>query len=309
MNACWRVGIGVMALVATNLLLDIGLAFWGAERLPGEFLVNATLEAVRYSQVMLLALWLGLGEVKWYWRLLLVAPVTIGVGMSYVLGMTLSPTFRSVQGLRIAPGGKVDMSHILVHVTVLLGAVSAVLPLRRMKKWRLSWRELVLPFESNQFRIADLMCWMVVIGCFLCSLRLLKLYWNETARSDWLVQFLSHIAFPMACYSVITTGSMLAAFAIRNRRQAMVALLVATLLIGGAISGVSAYQLANRAAGRRNSRLSWIPGGKLISFPVGMTVSLSNWLVLAGFGCRLMTPTTNRAAADSCGEGKISAIA
>ena len=147
------------ALVVANLALDYGL--WCCTRSQG-FLGYLSPIAIGapLAQILLLALWLSCGETRWPWRLGLSVLLAALLGAAAMLGAGFDPI-----GMIFVP--------ILLEI-LLLALVALLLPLRRLRGWRLTKSADTTAGPRSRFRISDLLLWMLVIGVPLALVRVLR---------------------------------------------------------------------------------------------------------------------------------------
>jgi hypothetical protein len=160
-------GLTLSALVAANLALDFGLFY--CERLDG-FLGLLFLIAVgiALSQIMLLAVWLTCMEGAWPWRFGTPITLTALIGYTAALGLGIEAL-----AMLVFP---------LAFQFPLFGLVALLWPLCRMRGWRLAKGESVPGVRHGQFRIADLLAWMTIIGVFLALVRWLFMSGGSAGR-------------------------------------------------------------------------------------------------------------------------------
>ncbi len=153
----------LLALVLANLALDCGLAWFlrSDDMALAIFLLAIFLVAIGVvlGQTLLLAFWIAFSEGRWQWQL--VVPTLLAASLAAACALTA--------GLGLA-----EAAIVAVFLQVVLWTlVALLLPLRRVRRWRLTRGDSALPTEHSQFRIRDLLIWTLVIGVPLALVRLL----------------------------------------------------------------------------------------------------------------------------------------
>jgi len=291
MNAVWRVRTGLAGLILSNLLAPFVVSYWTYKGLPGALVVGGLQGSLEISQLLLLALWLALGDSKWYWRLLLVLTLAIGIGWARVWAQALGAAEAS-SNLEVAAGD-------LGQVSYLLAGLSLVLPLRLIRNWRWTARLTALAPATWQFRLADVMLWMLPIGGFLWTMRLLDSFWVDERPQMYLLWFLRYDALPALCYVAITMTGLLAANATRRGWLRLLILsLSLTLLISSTFAIREAYRLAPHIQFYKSQPLPpqiyesfyWLPLATFVAYLPPLLVGLINGVVMRRLGYRLVRP-------------------
>jgi len=158
-----KTAAALVTLVLGNLLLNGGLGWLlrSDDIQQAIFLVAMFLIAIglQLGQTMLLAFWISLSDERWYWR----CAVPALLSMSLVMAGTFSA------GLGLAESGLVA----LVVQGLLWILVALLLPLRRLRGWRLRKGNSAQPVEQKRYGSRDLLIWMMVIAVPLAIFRLL----------------------------------------------------------------------------------------------------------------------------------------
>jgi hypothetical protein len=192
------------ALAMGNLLFDVGLFWLAGEDPRGWRIIFQAGIAIFFSQPILLGIWLGLGDGRWYLRLAAGIALTLGLAQTITLGMALSATARKQHELN--PAAMIAF----VMIAMLLATSVAVIPLRRIRNWRLTWEQLVCLPATRQFQLGDLLLWMIPISGTLAVLRFL---WSTD--DNFAGQF-GEFTLVTAGMAAIVLASMMAAFARRS---------------------------------------------------------------------------------------------
>lgn len=284
MNGRARVVLGLAALFAANLSV-MTATFWFAEAYgPVNNWAGQVGAGFLFGQVLMLGLWLTLGDGKWYWRLAL----TCGASMMIAHSLAWGEAMRSAHA---RPAEDQSAWVVLVLLAILLLSFAALWPVRQLAKWRLSWQdETDRVSSSRQFAIGDLLFWMVPIGGVLAGFRFLTGISGEDANGLF--------RFILQCLGMVllSVTALRAAFG-RERLALRVGVpVVLTLVLVGTFAGVSFWE-------RFNVSTSTIPWQSRVgpafwravpeSLPplgVAMTVLL-NCIALRGLGCHLVWPT------------------
>jgi hypothetical protein len=290
--------LAVAGLLLANLILDIGLVWYGMHyqpALPAANFVRRLQFPLYVMQVLLVGCWLTLGEAKLYWRLLLAAIAAMSIASS--------PAWATLVGPKLPPGGSGPTERFvlfsLLFFAILLAAVVILLPVRRVANWRLTFQPTAAEFVARQFRVAELMLWMIPIGGFLAIVRLYLLVGRQLG-SDPTQFWMPHVeilALAPLAFTVVVS-----ALATRKHRQAAVLLACLTLLIASAFAAFEYFRLAKlmtqvspsplpaRWIAAQNSRMFWQPLEYLITYITTMLVGLVNCLALRALGWRLSRP-------------------
>jgi len=240
-----RIAFGIVAQLLMNLLLVLGVV-WYTEytegNRPGSNWIGHALMGAVLGQIALVGSWLALGDGRWYWRMLI----------AMVLMMCLARSF----GWAAEWGGNQenadDWARIaFLFIFVLLATCVLVLPLRRMRQWRLTWQNGIESTLAPQFQISDILLWMVPIGGFLAVMRFMG-----SLVDDGLSSLLDSL-LPLAELAALTWCAMLAAFATRHRIAATFAVLLLALLLGVACAAPDVYADARRAQSVVRGPIAW----------------------------------------------------
>jgi len=284
------------ALLLGNVLIDFGLVWYVGKNLPGSNVLDRAVMSILFSQVLLLGFWLALGDTKWYWRLVVTVPATMLVAQSVVWGSR--DNLKSSNLDRAAYFGLLA----LIFLTALVAVFVFLIPLRRLRKWRLTWQRVAEGPTVQQFHIGDLMLWMVPIGVLLAAVHLMATL--DQTQGKGLIDLLLNLAGLAA----IEWSAMLTAFATRRRYLALLYLVVFTLVVGSAFAAAGAYQLVRSIESRAVVTLPWMyyfqqacwrSAAVLFSFVAAALVGLVNCLILRVLGCQLMLSAKQEAMTDS----------
>jgi hypothetical protein len=240
-----RIVLGVVALLLANLLIVLGLAWHTERNSPGsQWLGYAVMSAV-LSQIILCGVWLGLGDGRWYWRILI----------SVVFMMALAKCFgwaSEWNGKSHDQGNAEEWPRIaFFFIFVLLVTCAVVLPLRRLRQWRLTWQTGFEAAATPQFQIGDILVWMIPIGAVLGLMRFLA----SLIDNGW--QSLLDALLPLAEMAALTWCAMLAAYATRRRVLTAIALLCLALLMGSAFATPDIYRGVLRAQAVVRGPIAW----------------------------------------------------
>ena len=227
------VALAIVSLVLVNLLADVGLMWLSDKYFRGSSWLDIIPVGVILGQLLLLALWLGLGDGRWYLRL--VVSVALTLSMAKTIGIAELLSSRSRQDYN--PGR--SMMIAFMFLAMLLATSCFAFVLRRMRSWRLTWQEIVSGPATSQFQVGDTLMWMIVIGGALASIRFLV-----TIDEDFPSQFLDIGVFSVKT-TMVVLGAMAAAFSTR-RVRAVIFLALAVLLIGATFAVPDAYDSVQR---------------------------------------------------------------
>jgi len=158
-----RIATSLIALALGNLALDGGLGclLRSNDMRWAIFLVANLLIVVglQLGQTMLLAFWISFSDERWYWR----CAVPALVSASLVAACALC----AGSGLGDSILGALAVQGLLWIL------VAFLVPLRRLRSWRLKRGGNSLPAEQKQYGIRDLLIWMAVIAVPLAIVRFL----------------------------------------------------------------------------------------------------------------------------------------
>lgn len=266
---------GIVALVAVNLAWNIGISWCLRSEDVAWALVLVALLFVSFgtlvAQTFVLAIWMSFSEVRWHWRW--AVPVLIVIALSTACGLGA--------GADILQAAAAALS-----LLVLLGLLVALLvPLRRVRGWRLTARQNAMPGEVGRFRISDLLIWMVVIALPLAIVRFIATHlsandFNPGVRA---------IALSLLLLLPLLWLALLTAFAPRERQTHLLA--SAALAYAAVVTGLAAIlvypSLEDLLWPLPGWYVVWITGA---FFASGATVALKCCLALRAFGYRLRRP-------------------
>jgi hypothetical protein len=184
----------LLALVAANLALDFGL--WhsdGVDGFLGLFLFVPFGTAL--SQVMLLAVWFTCMEGPWWWQFGVPIMLTAWIGYTAAIGL---PT------MRVEPWALLVFPLIFQFPLFVLAAL--LWPLCRMRGWRLASDPSAPSGPRGQFRIADVLIWMTIIGVLLAFVRFLFMSGRGAGSGIWLL--LAFVLLPIPLLWTALTASL-----------------------------------------------------------------------------------------------------
>ena len=278
------VAFGIALLVAVNLSLDIVLSWYIERRLWGGDWVARVTTGVLLCHTLLLGIWLGLSDNKWYWRLAATIPLTLCLAKALSVGSALAHRGRIASGL--------DWQVVAtLFIAIVLTVFVLLLPLRTLRNWRLSWRLYSVP-SATQFTLRDLLLWMIPVGCALIAVKFVASL-DESGGGG-----LIELTIYTAGIAAVVWTAMLAAFAGRQRMVALSYTVAFTLLIGGGYGIAAAFRYIQRMYSIYNGKLppTYVPetlkellvGGLTIVVPA--LLALANFAALRALGCKLIRP-------------------
>jgi hypothetical protein len=237
----WQLGAfagTLVGLIAANLLIDVGLIVLIQAWSRGQPWHHEVPVGTLLGQLTLIGLWFGLGDWRWYVRLVVVVPLTFCLAEALGTAEYLSSKTRR----DFDPGNAMVFAFMLLAMMLAVSWVGFIL--RRTRSWRLTWQHVEAIPAMHQYQIGDALLWMVVVGGSLAAIRFLM-----SIDSD----FPSQILF-LALYAVKTTAvvlvAMTLAFATRRKLRAAGLLVIAVLLIGALFAVPDAYEnVRNMRAG------------------------------------------------------------
>ncbi len=210
----------LLGLVLANLLIDFWLLSYRIWGLPTSGMFHRAIYAILYCQVLVLGFWLGFGNGKWYWRIVVAIPAAMSIGYSIGLAaLANTPADRDYDLFR---------SHVtaFTFVALLLVVFALLLPVRHILGWRLAWRRDGHWFRPRQFQIGDLLLLMVLIGGVLGIGRFLLTFDSSIGSS------LLRRSRDLPGLAAVTWLAIVAAFKQERRLPAAAALIGVSALIG-----------------------------------------------------------------------------
>jgi hypothetical protein len=282
--------LGVLALIAVNWLGSVGLIWgtneWSAAVAWRHDVSMGVVYGVVFGQLALVALWLGLGDWRWYVRLL------IGV----VLTFSLAGAIGVAESSSRERSGDYDPAQSMVIAFILLSMLLATscigLALRQLLGWRLTWAEVSSAPGVGQFQIRDVLLGMLILGGSMAALRFLI-----SIDSDFPSQILDLSLFGLVAAVAALVAMRLAFSTERWLRKAIVS--AAILLLTGALFAAlgpheAAWQMpaTTLAASFYQFLFAWsrhLLAAELLVLAAALTVLL-NCLVLRRLGCTLLRP-------------------
>lgn len=221
----------VVLLVGSNLALDVGTLWLLEEVGRASDPFHQIALGLILGQLMLTALWLGLGDGRWYLRLVPAVALSLSLGLTIGVAGRLSTHARDYDP---------DFSSIFAFIllAMMLAASCVVFMVRRTRGWRLTLGPMASANDTHQFQIGDTLLWMVFIGGSLGAVRFLM-----TIDESFLEQ-LQPLGLYTALLTVVGFASLVAAFAIRWRDLA--ALAVVVVLTAALVAMPDAYDNVQR---------------------------------------------------------------
>jgi hypothetical protein len=276
-----RTAAKVIALVAANWALNAACwRFIALIELEYLFLVAI---GVPLAQTFLLAAWLSFVDGRWPWRIAVAVLLTAGAAAEIGTGGTTGSV----------------MPAVLLLEAALFAVVALMLPLWRIRGWRLTPDEGAVAGDVGQFRVGDLLLWMAVIGVplALCGFVNAENYWREDSVRAAMRDVGGRLLLMLLPLHWL---AMLAAFAPRRSWHARVyragVLLYAGIMIALCTSLFHYMFIVFRPRG-------WGPSSLLVPlirfllagspFVIGPLVVWLNCRVLRAFGWRLTRPAWN----------------
>lgn len=281
------------ALIVANLAVTSGLLWIIQEWKPasGSRFLQNQLNQVWFgtllSQVVLIGCWLGLGDGRWYVRLVAAIALTLATALAFHFGVVLSPTAR--RSADEEPWAIIGF--ILIAMMLAVSLVGFVL--RRMRGWRLTWRASVQQLTIHQFQIADGLLWMVVIGGALAAMRFVV-----SIEEDFREQ-LVRISLLTARGAAIVLVAMVTAFSTARPMRNVIVLVSVVVAIGIAFAIPDVYRDLQSTWARVTGPIAWnvylsnainAGFGQIVLMLAVMSGALVNCLALRLTGCQLIRP-------------------
>jgi hypothetical protein len=238
---------------------------------------------LQLGQTLLLAFWISFSDERWYWRSAIPALVSAGLVAACAISAGSGLGDSMLVGLAVQ-----GLLWILVVFLV---------PLRRLRSWRLKRGGNPLPAEQKQYGIRDLLIWMAVIAVPLAIFRFLISLSTANTVSAGLrgISLLGLMLLPLLWQAI------LAALAPRGRRYSWIF-----------AAGILFYAVLAVAVGARefyNLMLVpfWLPRPGwvllLLSLAIVSAIFITSTLVLwlnclciRGAGWQLVRPADNQPA-------------
>ena len=211
-------GLSIASLIFVTLILDIGMMWLLSEAQHRWQWLNDAISGVLVGQVILIGMYLGLGNGRWYVRTGAAVCLTLAVARSMGIAAMLSEHERK--------NGDPDFWATIsfLFIPMMLAAAFTGLMLRRFRGWQLTWQSSPHELPGRQFQISDVMIWTTLLAMALAAVKFLMMY--DEHLSD---QFLN-LSMLAACITVAVTCGMIAAF-VTSRVGRVVLLLSLTLVV------------------------------------------------------------------------------
>lgn len=277
-----RLGLSLIGLLLANLAV-VYVLWW-------QYSSSATLSSLGFAvvgvpvaQVMLLGIWLSLGDAKWYWRLIVVALAIYSIGLVIAVSTSFSPRSRR------AAAPDLPITFCLPLGILALTLYALLLPLWRVRGWRLGMGRAVS--SGRKFHIADCLLWMLAIAVPLAAGRgLVSFAEGPMLEMILLVGAVAVILTP------IVWSAVLICFNPKNRRRRLVFLACWTALYASVFVIVSEFLLyrqllqINRGVAPPWYFFALDALRPLLFFSTGLAVPVVNCLALGAAGWRLNRP-------------------
>jgi len=289
--------VALIGLVLANLLHDVAMV-WLMEEGYGSWWLNPFAVAILLGPVMLLGMWFGLGDGRWYVRLLVAIALTIAVALSFAVVGQLSANARRHHD---SDNPWAMISFVLI--SMMLAASLLAFVLRRTRNWRLTWWPPASDSPTRQFQIGDILLWMVLISGSLAAFKFIV-----SIDADFKDQILE-ISLLTARTTLIALAAMLAAFGRRNYLRTAVMLVMAVLFVGLIFSASEVYQAVQtlRSGTRAVALTRYVRAAtnKVMDHEVfaitAAFVIVVDCLVLRALGCQLCRPSKTNAISEGAG--------
>jgi hypothetical protein len=282
------IGLVLLGLLAANLLIDVCLVWLMERSFPGSSWFDQIPIGVLVSQLILMAMWVGLGDWRWYVRLVIAVPVTFCLAQTIGVASRLSsPSFN-----RYEP----DPSPVVafIFLAMMLAASCVAFILRRTWSWRLTWQDVKSAPAARQFALGDALLWMIVIGGSLAAIRFLI-----SIDRDFPTQILD-IALYTVKTAAVVVAAMLLVFSSRFQMRAVGIFVFVVLLIGAGFAVPDAYESVRQMRVMGTTRplptyrylIAWAnPTKKHEVYVIAAAVgAVANSLALRALGCKLIRP-------------------
>jgi hypothetical protein len=226
----WLVA-GLVLLAGGNLALDVGALWFLEEVVRSSEPYHQIPLGLILGQLMLTALWLGLGDGRWYVRLVPAVATSLGLGMAIGLAGRLSSRARNYEP---------DPSAMIafIFLAMMLAAACLAFVVRRTAGWRLTRGQTASVPVGRQFQVGDALLWMVFVGGSLGAIRFLMTI-DET-----FVEQSRDIALYSVLAVIVAFSSSVMAFSNRWRERAVLAGVV--VLTGALVAVPDAYDYVQR---------------------------------------------------------------
>jgi hypothetical protein len=278
--------IALVAVIIANLLVDVGLIWFMEERRLPNWL-NEIAIGTLLSQVALLGLWLGLGDGRWYVRLVVALPLTMCTAKAMGWATTLSAAARRQ--------GSADewAMFAFILIAMMLATSLLALVLRRTRSWRLTWWQVARLPPTQQFQAGDVLLWMIPIAGSLAAIRFMMSI--DENFGDQLVE----ISLYTGRTAAIALVTMTTAFGTRRRLRSWLVLAMLVLIIGAVFAAPDAYSNIQRMRASANksvplARYATAAVNQMKTheiFTIAAAVAgLTNCLILRWLGCKLIRP-------------------
>jgi hypothetical protein len=226
------VSVAFFGLVMANLFVGSGSLWLMEEKFRGEVWYNQLPHGVIQSQVILVAVWFGLGEVRWYIRLL------VAVSLTFLIATAFKVAMRSTTYGHTDPGYEYLDLLVFLFIALMLATSCVGFVLRRTRNWKLTSQAIEYSSATQQFSVADAFLWISILSGALASLRVLEVMGPPFD----LLSAALYISLSIAELTVVVLGAMLLAFSNAHQMRGTVLLLLTVIIIGAVFAVPDAYR-------------------------------------------------------------------
>ena len=267
-------------LMAANLTLDVA-ALWLSEKVWRNSPDDQVPIGFILGQLMLMALWLGLGDGRWYMRLVIAVAFTLSLGQA----LSVAGRLTAISGSN-EPDNSMAVAFIFMSMMLAVSCLAFVI--RRAFGWRLTWAHEMGAQPLAQFQIGDTLLWMLIIGGALAAIRFVF-----TLDESWRDSIGDIVKYTIMT-SVVTTAAMAASIQRWSWKGWILFLvLIALTGIGGAVpEAFQRIQALRATAGPLNPMVyaaTWLNESQrpLACAAAVAACVMANCLVLKRLGCKL----------------------
>jgi hypothetical protein len=284
----------LFGLVLANLAIDVGLIWFVEESNRQWRAVHEVPIGILLGQLMLVGLWRGLGDGRWYLRIVVAIALTLAIAKTIGVAESLLTRRNGTD-----PGHEMVIAFILLPM-MLTSAVLAFV-LRRIRGWRMTWQSLPVGVSpGSQFQMSDALLWTTVIGGALASCRFM-LTIDQTFTSQ-----LRDLSIYTAKTTAVVIAAAVLAFAPKHQVRTAIWFTIIVALVGAVFAMPDVCNDVQRMrttatlpAPFSEFAVAW--GNQTLTheaFAIAAALgTLANCLVLRALGCRLIRPSGR--AADS----------